>query len=132
MSQLTDRQNEIINMSPRKFGLDLEDMTESDYKQFVELSRSISTDKRSNGGSNTDLINLISREQGKSTFRLKLMQLAHTFYDQRFFNELVEAGIAKETIAYHFNTTVDNVQCQIMLNDRMKAFEKVTATQIVK
>ncbi len=126
MPQLTEKCREIMDMPVAVFNIYLQQLTSEDYQKFLAETRTVPTDKRGhNGSENVDFINLVSRESSRSSFSLKLSHLAHTFYDQDYFRELVDVDIPKGTIAELFGTTVDNVNCQIALNNFAdKYFEK--------
>lgn len=120
MPAMTEREKEILEMPLIVFDSYLSKMTEEDCKKYLKLRNSVNTDKRNHAivAMNT-VRNMIACGHGESTFALKLKALAHFFNQPDYFEELVEAGISKEEIAYTFGTTVEDVECQILLNQHV-------------
>ena len=66
MAQMTERQKEIINMTPKMFDSYLDELTLEEYQAYLEEVRCVPTDKRGiHGAESADLMNLISRSQSK-------------------------------------------------------------------
>lgn len=134
MATITAREKEITNMPVAVFESYLQNMTEEDYQNYLAFRNTIGPDKSNHGIVAHNIIrNMIACGYSESSFALKLKSLAYLFNQPEYFKELVALDIPKEEIAYTFHTTVENVECQISLNEYVaKQFEANTPKKLIK